>query len=158
MAGHVERSSAADARASTAPVRRGPGQLEAEILAALWAAGAPLTAAVVQREVAPDLAYTTVVTILSRLHDKHALDRVRSGRAYAYTPVADEPGMAAQRMRRVLDSERDRSTVLARFVSDLSSADELLLRALLDESPVPAPSDGMPDGSAPGPPAPAEAD
>lgn len=119
------------------PVRRAPGQLEAEILAALWAADAPLTAARVQRDVAPDLAYTTVVTILSRLHDKRVLERVRVGRAYAYAPVADQPGFAARRMRRVLDSERDRRTVLARFVSDLSTADERLLRDLLAESATP---------------------
>lgn len=145
MVGHGAPRQEPDAGNSATPNRRGPGQLEAEILAALWAAGEPVTAAVVQREVGPDLAYTTVVTILSRLRDKGVLARVRTGRAYAYVPIADEPGLAARRMRRVLDSEADRRTVLARFVSDLSSADELLLRAVLDESVPPegpSPSEG----------------
>lgn len=132
MSGDAARRSAAGSSGGGA--RRGPGRLEAEILAALWAADEPVTAAVLHRDVAPDLAHTTILTILSRLHDKGVLNRVRTGRAYAYLPVADEAGLAARRMRRVLDSESDRRTVLARFVSDLSPTDERLLRALLDES------------------------
>ncbi|MBO0830763.1 MAG: BlaI/MecI/CopY family transcriptional regulator, partial [Actinobacteria bacterium] len=79
------------------------------------------------------LAYSTVVTILSRLHAKGVLTRLRSGRAYSYAPVADQPGLAARRMRGVLDAEADRAAVLARFVSDLSTADEDLLRRMLAE-------------------------
>jgi hypothetical protein len=45
--------------------------------------------------------------------------------------VADEPGLAARRMARVLDSEADREAVLARFVSSLNSQDEELLRKML---------------------------
>lgn len=118
-------------------VRRGPGELEAEILALLWTEGRPLTAAEVQQGLGDELAYTTVVTILSRLHDKQVLTRARSGRAYAYRPVADEPGLAARRMRQVLESEHDRDTVLARFISGLSQDDERVLRRLLDQADAP---------------------
>jgi predicted transcriptional regulator len=111
--------------------RRGHGALEAEVLAALWSSRAPLTASAVKRELGGTLAYSTVVTILSRLHAKGVLDRTPHGRAFAYTPVADEPGLAARRMRQVLDAESDRRRVLARFVSDLSDEDERLLRSLL---------------------------
>jgi predicted transcriptional regulator len=111
--------------------RRGHGALEAEVLAALWSARAPLTASAVQRELGGTLAYSTVVTILSRLHAKGVLNRTPHGRAFAYVPVADEPGLAARRMRQVLDGESDRGRVLARFVSDLSDEDERLLRSLL---------------------------
>jgi predicted transcriptional regulator len=79
------------------------------------------------------LAYTTVVTILSRLHAKGILTRLKSGRAYSYAPVADEPGLAARRMRGVLDAQADRDVVLARFVSELSADDERLLRRMLDD-------------------------
>jgi predicted transcriptional regulator len=41
---------------------------------------------------ADTLAYTTVVTILTRLFEKNALSRERDGRAYRYAPVADEAG------------------------------------------------------------------
>jgi predicted transcriptional regulator len=77
------------------------------------------------------LAYSTVVTILSRLRAKGVLTRRRSRRAYAYAPVADESGLAARRMRQVLDGEADREAVLEHFVSNLSERDEQLLRNLL---------------------------
>lgn len=103
------------------------------MLAALWAAQSPLTPAQVQSELGDALAYTTVVTILSRLHDKGVLTRERQGRAYAYLPVQDEAGLVARRMRKLLDAEPDRRTVLARFVTDLSTEDERLLRTLLGD-------------------------
>ncbi|WP_043265126.1 BlaI/MecI/CopY family transcriptional regulator [Streptomyces sp. CT34] len=112
--------------------RRGQGQLEAQVLAALHHAPGPVTAAWVQERLGDDLAYTTVMTILSRLHTKGAVGRERAGRAYLWTPAADEAGLAALRMRRVLDGEPDRDAVLTSFVSALSAHDEQLLRSLLD--------------------------
>jgi predicted transcriptional regulator len=116
------------------PHRRPPGRLEAEVLAVLWAAGGPMTAADVQQRVDGDLAYTTVVTILSRLHDKGATTREKHGRSFAYLPVEDEAGLVARRMRKALDTGPDRDRVLARFVSDLSDHDEQTLRALLGDT------------------------
>jgi predicted transcriptional regulator len=117
------------------PRRRRPGELEAEVLAALWSAASALTAGEVQARLGNTLAYSTVVTILSRLHVKGTLRREQLGRAYAYRPVSDEPGLAARRMLQVLDAESNRENVLARFVSDLSDDDERMLRRLLGESP-----------------------
>jgi predicted transcriptional regulator len=118
--------------------RRGAGELEAAVLAVLQAAGHPLAPGDVREQLGEGLAYTTVVTILSRLHAKGVLDRRKAGRAFRYAPVADEPGLAARRMARVLDGEADREAVLARFVSGLSSADEDLLRRMLGDEPGPA--------------------
>jgi len=118
--------------------RRGAGELEAAVLAVLQAAGRPLAPGEVREQLGDGLAYTTVVTILSRLHAKGVLDRRKAGRAFRYAPVADEPGLAARRMARVLDGEADREAVLARFVSGLSSADEDLLRRMLGDEPGPA--------------------
>ena len=120
---------------SAAGSRRGAGELEAATLAVLQASGTALTPGQVRDRLGGRLAYTTVVTILSRLHAKGVLSRVRTGRAYAYAPVADEPGLAARRMQGVLEAEDDRETVLARFVSGLSPADERLLRRMLGELP-----------------------
>jgi predicted transcriptional regulator len=111
--------------------------LEAEVLAALWTVGRPATAAEVRRRVDASLAYTTVLTILSRLHDKGVLSRSRSGRRFAYAPVDDEAGLAARRMRKLLDAGPDRSSVLARFVSDLTQDDEQVLREVLRETGAP---------------------
>jgi predicted transcriptional regulator len=111
--------------------RRGAGELAGEVLGILQAAEAPLSPADVRERLGGDLAYTTVVTILSRLHVKGVLDRERSGRAFRYSPVADEPGLAARRMASVLAAEPDREAVLARFVSNLSGEDEQALRRML---------------------------
>ena len=116
------------------PARRPAGGLEAEVLAALWAIGRPLTPREVQRELGGELAYTTVMTTLTRLHDKGAVDRQRSGRAYAYTPVLDQAGIAASRMRGMLDDGQDRRAVLAHFVDSLSAQDERLLSELLRDA------------------------
>lgn len=115
--------------------RRAAGELEAAALAVLQAADSALTPAQVRERLGGGLAYTTVVTILSRLYAKGVLTRLRRGRAYSYSPVADEPGLAARRMRGVLEAESDREAVLARFVSGLSSADEQLLRRMLADHP-----------------------
>ncbi|MGW8724832.1 BlaI/MecI/CopY family transcriptional regulator [Streptomyces sp. NPDC055808] len=113
------------------PGRRARGALESDVLGALWAADGPLTARQVMERLPGDLAYTTVLTILSRLHDKALLVRHREGRGYAYAPVRDEASHTARRMRSVLEEGSDREAVLARFVSELSSQDEELLQQLL---------------------------
>ncbi|MGW2083916.1 BlaI/MecI/CopY family transcriptional regulator [Streptomyces sp. NPDC001880] len=116
--------------------RRGQGELEAQVLAVLRSANGPVTAGWVQEHLEGDLAYTTVITILSRLYAKKAVTRSREGRSYTWTS-ADEAGLAALRMRRVLDGERDRDAVLARFISALSPGDEERLRALLARADAP---------------------
>jgi predicted transcriptional regulator len=114
--------------------RRAAGELENAVLGLLHAAGTPLSPGAVRERLGGDLAYTTVVTILSRLHAKGVLERARAGRAYLYAPVADEPGLAARRMANVLAEEPDREAVLARFVSSLSRSDEELLRRMLGDT------------------------
>ncbi|GAA2580142.1 BlaI/MecI/CopY family transcriptional regulator [Streptomyces tubercidicus] len=133
--------------AETPPVpRRPPGELEASVLGALWAAEGPLSAAEVQSALGGQLARTTITTILTRLHDKGAVSRSRAGRGFAYSPIQDSAGLTARRMRSELDKQDDRSTALARFVSQLTSEDEQLLRVLLAGA-----EGGAPEGPQPGP-------
>ncbi|MFE6618082.1 BlaI/MecI/CopY family transcriptional regulator [Streptomyces sp. NPDC008086] len=114
--------------------RRGQGELEALVLSALQEADGPATAGWVQERLGGDLAYTTVITILTRLLAKGAVTRERAGRSFAWTPASDQAGLAAHRMRKVLDGESDREAVLASFVTGLGPDDERLLRELLGES------------------------
>ncbi|MEU9171715.1 BlaI/MecI/CopY family transcriptional regulator [Streptomyces sp. NPDC048420] len=120
-----------DGGAREASGRRARGELESEVLAALWAAEGPLTAGQVREALPGDLAYTTVLTILSRLYDKDMLVRHREGRGYAYEPARDEASHTAQRMHSLLEGGSDREAVLARFVSELSVQDEHVLQQLL---------------------------
>lgn len=119
--------------ASGASSRR-RGQLEAEVLACLAASDEPLTPGEI-RDALSDLAYTTVMTTLFRLYEKGALVRELAGRAYAYSLVGNADvaklNMRAHQMLKVLDAGTDRAGVLARFVAELSPADEQLLAALI---------------------------
>lgn len=110
--------------------RRANGELEAEILDLLLHADGALTPGEVTERIG-GLTYSTVVTILTRMHAKQLLARTRRGRAYAYTPVTDDPGFAARRMRTVLEQRPDRKAVLARFADGLTDADADMLRQLL---------------------------
>lgn len=82
------------------PRRRASGQLEGETLATLWSADHPMTPAEVQRALGGELAYTTVMTILTRLYDKGLAQRVPLRRGYGsggataspFAPTRDEPG------------------------------------------------------------------
>jgi hypothetical protein len=152
--------------------RRAAGALEAEILAILREADGPLSPGEVRQRLTPrqpasgqpangqlangqsadgpqsdgprgELSYSTVVTIVSRLHAKGLLARQRAGRGFTYTPL-DDASLAASRMSQVLGSEHDHDAVLSRFVSGLSSRDTRLLRDLLA-------GDADPAGGGPGP-------
>lgn len=111
--------------------RRAKGSLESEVLAALWAADGPLTPGDVADTIDAELAYTTVQTILGRLHAKGAVAREQAGRAFAYTPVLDDAGLAADRMQAMLDKGGDHVAVLRRFLHTLSTEDETALADLL---------------------------
>ncbi|GAA2490218.1 BlaI/MecI/CopY family transcriptional regulator [Streptomyces longisporus] len=115
--------------------RRPGGALEAEVLALLQSSQQALTPGEVLRHLEDGLAYSTVVTVLSRMFDKGLLTRSKQGRAYAYAPVADAHGLTARRMRQVMESDSDRAAVLTRFVEDLPAGDEQLLRQLLGDLP-----------------------
>lgn len=111
--------------------RRAAGELEAEVLAALWAADRPLTTADVRHAVGSGLAYNTVQTILVRLYDKGLIDRLADGRRHEYFPVKGAEELAAEQMQALLSRGRDRQAVLQRFATSLSVEDARLLRAML---------------------------
>ena len=74
------------------PRRRGQGELEAQVLSVLHTAPGPVSAAWVQERLDGNLAYTTVVTILSRLLAKEPSPA--SGRA-APSPGSRPPTLRA---------------------------------------------------------------
>ncbi|KAK1185795.1 BlaI/MecI/CopY family transcriptional regulator [Streptomyces sp. NBS 14/10] len=85
------------------------GALESAVMRVCWEAQAPVTVRAVLDRLNEGrerpLAYTTVMTVMTRLAEKRMLDRAIQGRGYAYTAtVADEaceariiiaPGQAA---------------------------------------------------------------
>lgn len=102
----------------------------------LWSTDEPQTVRQVHEALSArrELAYTTVMTVLTRLLAKNVVTRRREGRSFVWMPVADQAGLAALKMRKVLDGQRDRRAVLASFVTSLPEGDEQLLRELLDQA------------------------
>ena len=109
------------------------GALESEVLAALWSTDDGATPAEVLDMLGEDLAYTTVMTILTRLWRKGLVERERQGRAYVYRPSISEAELAAARMRAHLEQVADREAALSRFVGSLSRKEERILRRLLGD-------------------------
>lgn len=93
------------------------GGLEAELLEHLWAAGEPLGT----RELAGMLqgsprAYTTIVTVLTRLVGKGLVERIGDGRRYLYRAAGDPDQLTARAIERLLAAAADRRAVLAHLV------------------------------------------
>ncbi len=115
--------------------RRARGELERRVLAVVAAADQPLTPGQTQAALGDGLAYTTVMTTLTRLLDKGALQREATGRSYAYSLVTAEhdvdAALTGRRMSQLLAAGPDRASALAHFVADLEPGDEQLLSDLL---------------------------
>lgn len=115
------------------------GPLEYAVMRALWdASPAPVPAVleVVNATRPPDgqLAYTTVMTVLSRLHDKGLLVRERRGRGYEYAARFSEAGLIAHLSEREVHDLLDRygEVALAQFAAAVDRADGRLLARLRD--------------------------
>ena len=110
------------------------GELENQVLDVLWSSGEAMTPGEVHEIVAVNhrVAYTTVMTILTRLRDKGQLTRRKQGRAYAYQPVLGRDERIAQRIEEVLDAADDRVAALSTFVTALPPDQQRALRASLD--------------------------
>jgi predicted transcriptional regulator len=109
------------------------GMLEAQVLNYLWEAARALTPREVLEGIDRDLAYTTVLTILTRLWKKGMAEREQDGRVFRYRPKLDEADYVATAMHRELDRAHDPAAVLSRFVGTLPKRDLGLLRKLLEE-------------------------
>jgi predicted transcriptional regulator len=111
------------------------GPLEAELLRAAWTADRPVTVRDLLERVngarATPLAYTTVMTVLTRLADKGVMRREKQGRGYVYEPVAgDAAALAVQGVVRDFGD-----AAVAHFVDQVKSDPALMrrLQRLLDE-------------------------
>jgi predicted transcriptional regulator len=109
--------------------------LEDEVLAVLWMYDRAMTPAEVKSELADRLAYTTVMSTLTRMHRKGLVSREPVKKGYAYAPTVDEASYTAQAMSELLSRRHDRAGVLTRFLSSLGPEDEELLQRLLRGDP-----------------------
>ena len=116
------------------------GPLERRVMARLWGAGPQAVGDVLDALNGSSdrrLAYTTVMTILVRLHDKGLVTRQKDGRNYRYTAAVDEESVEAQLGRRELNRliERYGAASLASFAAELGEGEVAdRLRALAQAS------------------------
>ncbi len=116
------------------------GELERAVLEQLWAVepGHWSTVREVHDALARqrDIAYTTVMTVMSRLSKKDLVRQQRDGRAYRYQAAASPGALVAERVQEVLEEfPGDRRGAFRALVADLSPADLALLREVLAEQP-----------------------
>jgi BlaI family penicillinase repressor len=76
--------------------------LELEIMHVLWETG-PANVQIVQHNLARQLAYTTVQTMLNILHRKGRVKRTLKDRAYFYKPVVSRSHVTREHMSDIVD-------------------------------------------------------
>lgn len=111
----------------------GLGELELTIMDHVWSRAAPVTVPEVHEHLVGSrgLAYTTVMTVMGRLHEKGLLGRSEDRRPYTYWPAISREEYTAQLMLGVLDELGDRKAALARFVERIGPRDARYLSELL---------------------------
>jgi predicted transcriptional regulator len=108
------------------------GDLERAVMETLWDAPEPLTGRQVADALASrGLAYTTVLTVLTRLEKKHLVRRDASARAHSYVPVASREDHVAELMQQALGQADDRAAALQHFARSMTPEEAAALRKAL---------------------------
>ena len=99
------------------------GDLQAEVMAALWRLGEARVDDVRAQLSRPDLAYTTVHTVLKRLMDQGLVDRTADERGLVYRPRHEEAEYLANSFseRLIASSPKVRREALANLVDRLDA-------------------------------------
>ena len=121
----------------TAMDTSGLGPLGQRVMERLWHVGPGTVGDVLEtlnHRTARPLAYTTVMTILTRLHERTFVTREMVGRQYRYEAAFAEAELGAEIGRRELQKLIDRHGVssLAGFAADLAGPDDELAARLRD--------------------------
>ncbi len=109
----------------------GLGPLGQRVMERLWREGPGTVGDVLEtlnHGSARPLAYTTVMTILSRLHERAFVTREKDGRQYRYTAAFSQSELGAEIGRRELKKLIDRhgALSLATFAAELGGSDDEL--------------------------------
>ncbi len=109
------------------------GELEADVMGVVWEKGRA-TVQEVKDTLEPQrvLAYTTIMTVMSRLAEKGLLVRQKEGRAYYYAPAASQEKVAGSLLhslvRRLYDGAAGKA--IAQLIEDGENVDDAELDRL----------------------------
>ncbi|GGL59795.1 hypothetical protein GCM10014719_71360 [Planomonospora parontospora subsp. antibiotica] len=112
---------------------RGLGELESTIMERLWSYRRPASVRDVVEDLRQDreIAYTTVMTVMDKLHEKGLLKRRSAGRAYVYETMASQEAYTAQLMRDTLAASGNQAATLVHFLERLTPEGASALQAAL---------------------------
>lgn len=111
------------------------GELERTILRVLWEQPDGLTAREVTSALpGPELALTTVLTVLDRLGRKSLVSRDETTRPHTYRAAVSREDYIAEIMLEALGEAPDRPAALSRFLGRVTETDTADLRRLLRRS------------------------
>jgi predicted transcriptional regulator len=118
-------------------VLRGLGDLESAIMDRMWAYRQPASVRDVLEDLRRDrqIAYTTVMTVMDKLHKKGLLGREAVNRAYVYKAVATKAAYTAELMRTTLASGGNQAATLVHFLERLTPEEAAALEAALEVFP-----------------------
>ncbi|MDP4505420.1 BlaI/MecI/CopY family transcriptional regulator [Nonomuraea turcica] len=116
---------------------RGLGELESAIMDRMWATNAPASVRDVLEHLRKNraLAYTTVMTVMDKLHTKGLLKRKPVGRAYIYEAVSSKEAYTADVMRESLAKSGNRAATFVHFLERLTPEEASALEAALQVYP-----------------------
>ncbi|MEV1170102.1 BlaI/MecI/CopY family transcriptional regulator [Nonomuraea sp. NPDC049784] len=116
---------------------RGLGELESTIMEVMWARRRPASVREVLEELQQQrtIAYTTVMTVMDKLHAKGLLKRKPVGRAYIYEPISSKEAYTADLMRAVLAGSGNQAATLVHFLERLTPEEATALQAALQVFP-----------------------
>ncbi|MBB6345874.1 BlaI/MecI/CopY family transcriptional regulator [Nonomuraea muscovyensis] len=113
------------------------GELESAIMDRMWSYRRPASV----REVLEDLrrereiAYTTVMTVMDKLHTKGMLKRELVGKAYIYQAISSKEAYTADLMRESLARSGNQAATLVHFLERLTPEEASALEAALQVFP-----------------------
>ena len=123
------------------------GPLGSAVMRIIWQQGEATVAdvaAALARTQGRAHAYTTIMTVMSRLYERGVLLRTRVGQRYVYRPAADEAALIDRLSEQAVDRllARYGTSALRQFAQRLDEVDPALRAQLLDLADRDLPQDG----------------
>lgn len=115
-------------------IRQVLGDLEADIMEVCWCTS-PISVRDVHQQLAKkrEIAYTTVMTVMTRLSEKGLLVRVQQGRAFLYSPTQNRDEFCSEAIQTVMQGLLGGfgEPVLSQFVDTVGAQDTAQLDELV---------------------------
>lgn len=114
------------------------GNLEQEVMSVIWKSDKPLSVRTVLEQLEGEYAYTTVMTVMSRMEKKGLLNRIAEGKSFVYTSTQNKADYANEHLDSIYKSLVDTYGELAisQFVDSIKKDDKniKLLEDFLDKN------------------------